>query len=135
MKKIFVDTGAWYALIDRRDPNHDRVVPVFEEFKSRLVTSNFVVDETLTLLRYRLGWQIAYTFGEKVRSNTLAHTIRIQSADEQSAWDIFVRYQDHSFSFTDCTSFAVVERAKITVSLALDDDFRSYGLHCLPMMH
>ena len=98
MKKIFVDTGAWYALIDRRDPNHDRVVPVFEEFRGRLVTSTYVVDETLTLLRYRLGWRIAYTFGEKIRANTLAHTIRIQSADEQVAWDIFVRYQDHSFS-------------------------------------
>lgn len=132
MRQVFVDTGAWYALIDRKDPDHARVVPLFQANRGLLITSNFVVDETLTLLRYRLGWHIAHTFGEQMRTAALTRLVRISPADEDAAWEIFTRYRDKSFSFTDCTSFAVVERLKIDVALAIDRDFRAYGLHCLP---
>lgn len=127
-----MDTGAWYALIDRRDPDHGTVVPSLQANRGRLVTSNFVMDETLTLLRYRLSWEAAQAFGEQIRAGALARTIRITPADEDSAWAIFTRYRDKSFSYTDCTSFAVIERLKISTALAIDRDFRAYGLRCLP---
>ena len=56
MKRVFVDTGAWYGLVDRNDPDHSDVVSRLSEYEGRLQTSNFVIDETLTLLRYRLNW-------------------------------------------------------------------------------
>ncbi|MGH8624930.1 MAG: type II toxin-antitoxin system VapC family toxin, partial [Gammaproteobacteria bacterium] len=68
MRRVFVDTGAWYALIDRADPDHGDVTTQFKAYRGRLVTSNFVFDETLTLLRYRLGWQSAHAFGEQMRA-------------------------------------------------------------------
>jgi predicted nucleic acid-binding protein len=132
VKQIFVDTGAWYALIDRKDPDHEAVSATFREWKGRLVTSNFILDETLTLLRYRLGWQIAHTFGEEVREGLLVQLVRVRPADEEAAWTIFSRYRDKVFSFTDCTSFAVMERLKMKVALAFDSDFRAYGLPCFP---
>lgn len=132
MKRIFVDTGAWYAFIDRNDPDHAGANFQLRSYEKRLVTSNFIIDETLTLLRYRLNWQVAHAFGENVRNGTLCHVARINETDENIAWKIFSNYSDKSFSFTDCTSFAVMSRLKIETALAIDNDFRAYGLHCLP---
>lgn len=50
MKTVFVDTGAWYALTDADDPDHPAVVPVFQEYRGRLVTSNYVFTAPLYAL-------------------------------------------------------------------------------------
>jgi predicted nucleic acid-binding protein len=55
VKQVFVDTGAWHVLIDRKEPDHPTVVPAFQAHRGRLVTSNFVIDETLTTVSPRLG--------------------------------------------------------------------------------
>ncbi len=132
MKRVFVDTGAWYALIDRKDPDHIRVVKVVNQFRNRLVTSDYVFDETLTLLRYRLGWPTAHQYGTTVRSGGVTLLLRIGKNDEEAAWEIFCSYRDKSFSFTDCTSFALMKRHGIDTAVALDRDFKAYGLPCLP---
>ena len=132
MKWVFVDTSGWYALVDRRDPDHDAVTRVFREHRHRLLTSNYILDETLTLIRYRLGWRIAHRFGEELRSGAIARVERVSPRDEEAAWTIFATYSDQSLSFTDCTSFALCNRMKLQLCLAIDNDFRSYGLRCLP---
>jgi predicted nucleic acid-binding protein len=132
VKRVFVDTGAWYALIDAADPDHDAVTAVFRHYRHRLVTSNYVFDETLTLARYRLGWQVAHRIGEQLWDSRLARIERVSPKDEQAAWSIFSGYSDKSFSFTDCTSFALVQRLNLPLCLAIDSDFRSFGLHCIP---
>lgn len=134
MKKAFVDTGAWYALVDEADPDHNRTVECMREYRGRLVTSNYVFDETLTLVRYKLGWQIARRLGEQLRGGRLARVEWISAKDEETAWSIFSRYSDKSFSFTDCTSFALVRRLALPVCLAINEDFRAFGLLCLPVL-
>ena len=67
MNRAFVDTGAWYALLDKNDPDHARMAETFRAYRGRLVTSNFVFDEAVTLARYRLGWDIAQRLGEQLR--------------------------------------------------------------------
>ena len=129
---MFVDTGAWYALTDRRDPDHAPVAAALHEHQSRLLTSNFVLDETLTLVRYRLGWTISQRLGEQLRTGALARLERVSPRDEEAAWTIFSTYSDKSFSFTDCTSFALCERLELPLCIAIDNDFRSFGLHCIP---
>jgi uncharacterized protein len=57
---------------------------------------------------------------------------RISPADEDAAWRIFLRYRDHTFSFVDCTSFALMERLCLTTAITLDEDFRTFGFHYLP---
>lgn len=132
MTRIFVDTGAWYALVDARDPHHDPVVESMREYRGHLITSNFVFDETLTLARYRLGWQVAHRLGERLRDLRLTRLERVSPKDEEAAWSIFSRYRDKSFSFTDCTSIALVRRMELPRCLTLDADFRTFGLHCIP---
>lgn len=132
MKRALVDTSAWYALVDRRDPDHLSVSAVLREWSGRRVLTNFVLDETLTLLRYRLGHAPARAFGEVLGSGEVASIVRVGRMDEARAWEIFCRYRDKSFSFTDCTSFAVIERLRLDCAVALDENFRAYGIRCLP---
>ena len=128
----FVDTGAWYALVDRKDPDHRRVADFLEDQPLRLVTTNFVFDESVTLIRYRLGFAAAKSFGDHLLSAGIASLLPVGQRDEARAWEIFTRYRDKSFSFTDCTSFAMMQRLKIDSAVAIDDDFRAFGLNCLP---
>ena len=127
-----MDTSGWYALIDSKDPGHQSVFDVLQEHRNQLVTSNYIFDETLTLARYRLGFKIALKFGEQMRSGALARIERVSPKDEQAAWKIFTQYSDKSFSFTDCTSFAFCERLKLRSCIALDADFLTFGLRCIP---
>lgn len=134
MKRIFVDTGAWYALLDRNDPDHARVTETFREYRGRLLTSNFVFDEAVTLARYKLGYEVARELGHQLREQRVARLEQVTRKDEAAAWSIFERYDDKRFSFTDCTSFALVQRLGLALCLAIDSDFRSFGLHCLPVL-
>ena len=55
---IFVDTGAWIALSDRRDQYHNDAVAIYTRLKrqkERLLTTDYLIDETVTRLRYDLG--------------------------------------------------------------------------------
>ncbi|MFM8330831.1 MAG: type II toxin-antitoxin system VapC family toxin [Candidatus Methylumidiphilus sp.] len=131
---VFVDTSAWYALIDRADPDHMAVSACMRQHKGALITSNFIFDETVTLLRYRLGWQPAHRFGELLRAGGLAQCVAIEAEDEAVAWSIFVKYNDHELSFTDCSSFALMRRLKLSTAIALDADFHIFGLLTLPAL-
>lgn len=133
MRGLFVDTSAWHALIDGDDPHHEAVAGLIRQHRATLTTTNFVFQETVTLLRYRLGWDPARRFGEALRSRSLAKMISVSTADEDAAWSIFLRYRDHRFSFVDCTSFAVMQRLKLDAAITLDEDFRSFGLYSLPL--
>ena len=91
-----------------------------------LVTTNYVVDETVTLVKNRLSHKIAVEVGKKLWNEAIATLIRVTSSDEKKAWEIFVKYRDKGFSFTDCTSFAVMERLGIAEAFAFDEHFDQY---------
>jgi len=134
MRRAFVDTGAWYALLDKNDPDHVGVVDAFSAWRGRLVTSNYVFDEAVTLARYKLGWDVARRLGTELREQRVARLERVTANDEAAAWTLFEQYRDKRYSFTDCTSFALVRRLALPVCLAVDADFRTFGLHCLPRL-
>ena len=124
---IFVDTGAWYALLDKSDANHRAAVKFYDSLVHPLVTSNYIADEVITLVRNRLGYKVAVEIGQKLWDESIANLFRVMPGDEKKAWEIFVGYQDKTFSFTDCTSFALMERMGITEVFAFDEHFTQYG--------
>lgn len=132
MTRFLVDTGAWFANADDKDPDHLAVGRCLRERVGRLVTTNFIFDESVTLVRYRLGGDAARVFGEQLLAGNAARLVRITRGDEGRAWEIFIRYRDQRFSYTDCTSFAAMHRLGIDTAVALDEDFRAFGLACLP---
>ncbi|MBI4378631.1 MAG: PIN domain-containing protein [Nitrospinae bacterium] len=128
MRRLFVDTGAWYAIVDKKDPDHNKAKYFLKINKIPLITTNFVFDETITLLRCRLGWNVAKDFGHSLKSSKFVSLISIKDEDEERAWEIFLKYKDKDFSYTDCTSFAVMERLKMDTAFTFDSHFQSMGL-------
>ncbi|MBU4373892.1 MAG: PIN domain-containing protein [Euryarchaeota archaeon] len=124
---IFVDTSAWYALFDKNDSDHASAVRFKESLTHSLVTTNYVADEIITLVKVRLGHRITVEIGEKLWDESMATLIRVTSIDEKKAWEIFVKHRDKGFSFTDCTSFVVMERLGIIEAFAFDEHFEQYG--------
>ena len=126
-----MDTSAFLAIENRRDANHRRALAFRDESLEAgepLVTSDYVLDESYTIIRLRAGHSIAVEFGEAVRASRV---LRIESVTPQilnRAWVIFKTFSDKTFSFTDCTSFAVMLRLGLAEAFTFDDDFIQVGL-------
>jgi predicted nucleic acid-binding protein len=132
MERLFVDTSAWFAFVNRMDPDHAVVRAVLNGFEGRLTTSNFVFDETVSLCRYRLGFKAAERVGSVLLDRDTVDLMRISPEDEQNAWGLFRDRADQQYSFTDCTSFVLMRRLGIFRALALDEDFRIEGFDVAP---
>jgi uncharacterized protein len=120
---IFVDTSAWYALVDSDHADHGKAAAFFSANTTPLITTNAIFSETVTLIRYRIGHDAALSFGRKMKESTFVRLVPVAQADEERAWDIFSRYRDQDFSYADCTSFAVMQRMKIGTAFTFDRHF------------
>jgi len=132
MERLFVDTSAWFAHANRDDPRHRDVADVLCGFMGRLVTTNFVFDETITLCVYRLGHRVATSVGAVLLDPEEVELVRLTANDERSAWQLFSGRADKEYSFTDCTSFVVMRRLGITTAASLDEDFVREGFRAVP---
>ena len=124
---IFVDTSAWYASSSVRDANHQAARQFLASVQERLITSDYVVDETLTLFRSRGEDQHAVASGTEVIDGSFAEIITIDKQDFTAAWKMFQQFHDKEWSFTDCTSRVVMQRLGIQRAFAFDDHFRQFG--------
>jgi predicted nucleic acid-binding protein len=134
VKAIFVDTAGWMSCADGADPDHVRSTTARDaalQAGHSLVTSDFVVDETLTLIRFRLGLAAAERWWHQVDSSPRLRWERVESDRFERARVLFFQYHDKDFSFTDCTSFAIMRELRLTHALTTDGHFRQMGFQLL----
>jgi predicted nucleic acid-binding protein len=124
---IFVDTGVWFSLLVLRDPNHAKCAGWFESVAEPLVTSDYVIDETLTLLLMRDERRKALAFGELVIIGNTAIVHWITEEQFNRSWIQFQKLSSAGLSFTDCTSHVVARDLQITKIAAHDQHFLSMG--------
>jgi hypothetical protein len=135
MKVLFVDTAGWMACADESDPAHRQAVAVRDswlEGGGAFVTSDYVADETLTLLRIRLGIEAAETWWRQVDGSSRVRWECVTPARADKARALFFRYRDKDFSFTDCTSFILMRELKLREALTTDHHFAQAGLGIKP---
>jgi len=136
--RLFIDTSAFIAIENTDDENHNLALGYREKIRRgetpfiRLYTSNYLLDESLTLLRVKCGHEVAAAFRETIEASKLISILWIDEATEKNAWEIFRKNKDKDFSFTDCTSFALMERAPIRTAFTFDKHFSQYGLEAVP---
>jgi len=124
---IFVDTGAWYAVFVSDDADHAAAARWIAANRGPLLTTDYVIDETLTLMRARGQHDVALDFGTQAFAGTLAAVHYLTPADVAAAWAVFRRFADKDWSFTDCTSKVVVESLGIAAAFSFDQHFRQFG--------
>jgi uncharacterized protein len=124
---IFVDTRGRFARYVASDADHAAAVGWFANPPDRLATTDYVVDELLTLLKQRGYADIAFAVGATLIEGAACHLEYIFPADITRAWITFFTYRDKGWSFTDCTTRAVMERLKIGTVFTFDHHFREFG--------
>ncbi len=127
MEFIFVDTSVLYAYFDKSDRDHSMAALQIQEAQIPLITTNYIIDETITLLARNLGARLAYKIGSDLLKECFAKIIRVSLDDEKKALEILHKYSDKKLSFTDCLSFVIMENLKIETAFTFDEHFRQYG--------
>jgi len=130
MKGLFVDTAGWMACADAASPAHARATAARDrclEQKGVLVTTDYVMGETLTLIRFRLGLSAAEAWWKQVEGSARLRWEPITPERAEKALHLFFRYADKDFSFTDCTSFVVMQQLRLKQALTTDRHFKQAG--------
>jgi hypothetical protein len=125
---VFVDTGAWFAAFVPTDRDHARADQWLRQNDRPLVTTDYVLDELLTLLLVRGERERALRVGAALLDGSLADLHWMRREDIQQAWEIFRQFSDKGWSFTDCSSRVVMANLGITSAFAFDEHFRQFGI-------
>ena len=135
MRRLFVDTAGWMTMADAKDPLHLASL-VFRDHELEkgtvLFTSNYVLDETLTLIRMRLGLDAAEKWWDLISESPRCRVEWVTPERAEKALHIFFRWRDQSFSFTDCTSFVFMRELSIKDALTADRHFKIAGFQIHP---
>lgn len=132
-RRVFVDSWAWIAIAVADDADHRRATLTMEELlaeRAQLLTSNFVLAETLTRLRYGASLSTALVVADETTTMAAAGLLDVVQVEElfwHSALTWFRRFTDQRFSFVDCTSFAIMEREAVGEALTADRHFATAG--------
>ena len=124
---IFVDTGVWFASVVPADRCHSKVVAFFQHNPSTLITTDYIIDETLTLLRAGGEAVKAIVLGRQFLDLQIANVVYITPQIFSKAWAIFRDHPSRRWSFTDCTSKIVMDERHIQKALSLDHHFSEFG--------
>lgn len=137
--KTFVDTGGWISVVVEVDQYHDIGVLHYEELinrRERLFTSDYLLDETVTRIRYDVSHTTAVSFLDLIREAERFGSLSVLRVDA-AVWDaaeaIFRQYHDQDFSFTDCTSFVLAQQAEVDEVFGFDHHFLMFGFNVKPL--
>lgn len=111
-KFVFLDTSGWIALYNKRDSFYQEAQDLNKELidgNYYYLTTNFILDETYTGLLFKAGHSISVDLGERIRNTETVKIIYITKDIEDRSWELFKKYSDKDFSFTDCTSFIILQ--------------------------
>lgn len=132
---IYIDTEALIARYIARDDHHTEAQSCWkalEKNKTRLFTSNFVLDETFTLLGRRAGYKFAAERATAIYSSEAFTILRPDKSNELEALRFFEKYSDQMVSYTDCISFALMRKHKIKRAFTFDKHFDLAGFQIMP---
>ncbi len=128
--KVFVDTSAWVAYFDKKGTNHENALNIWQQLKREraiLCTTDYILDETLTLLKIRAGSDASLIAVNAIIKSPSTEVIWVKEKLFMGALKLFEKYKDQRFSFTDCISFEVMKISNIQKAFAFDVDFLKSG--------
>lgn len=134
-RRLFVDTGAWYAIQVVDDEWHREAAGTFTQLirgPHVLVTTNHVVGETYTLLRVLCGHAAALRFLDYLDEAKRIERTFVSAELERRAYRLLRQYADQDFSFVDATSFALMRAERLRHAFAFDRHFATAGFLRVP---
>jgi uncharacterized protein len=133
--RLFVDTWGWIALSDRAEAQHKTAKAILQDrgrVRSRVITSDYVLDETFTLVFLRRPFPEAWRFARGLMMDAASGTLRVEAVSLnifRSALELRQRFADKPrISFTDLTSMAIMRELQTTEILTADAHFQQVGM-------
>lgn len=130
---IFIDTSAFYAVLDRDDDNHQKARKIWNEVfsdENTIVTSNYVLVESFTLIQHRLGLEAVRGFQEDVLP--LISIEWVDEATHRSGVSALLTASRRKLSLVDCVSFELMRTLGIKTAFAFDPHFAEQGIKHIP---
>jgi uncharacterized protein len=131
--KVFIDTSAFFAFIDKDDQNHERSKSTWIgliESNTICITSNYVIVETFALLQNRIG--IAAVRGFQADIIPVLQVEWVDSFMHDAAVSGLLAASRKKLSLVDCSSFEIMRRLGVKSAFTFDLHYREQGFHCLP---
>lgn len=134
MERVFVDSSAWIALFNKSDKFYKQAVLSYHLLKKAhqsLYTSDYVIDETITTIFKKTNHAWAVWAGEILFKSKIITIIYISSDYLPLTWELFKKYSDKNFSFTDVSCLAVMKNLNIKKAFSFDQEFRKAGVELI----
>ena len=125
---VFVDTSAFYAVLDRNDDNHASAKAIWGRLlnsRAALLTNNYVLLETCALLQNRLGIAALRSFQQDIFP--LLRVDWISAERHHGAVEAALAAQRRRLSVVDCASFQTMRAHGVDVAFCFDEHFREQG--------
>ncbi len=129
---VFIDTSAFYALMDGSDEFHEMAKQIMETLLKNdvsLTTSNYIIIEVMALLQSRLGFEAADVFYEDILQ--LVSLLWIDQSTHEIAVELWRGLGRKKVSLVDCVSFMTMRQTKIHKTFSFDKHFSEQGFEIL----
>ena len=130
----FVDTSAFFAVLDADDLNHGSAKAEWESLladsRTILVTTSYVLVETLALLQHRLGLEAVRVFDEDIYP--LLRVDWVDADRHRSGMSGILGALRRSLSLVDCVSFDTMRGLGVRAAFTFDPHFAEQGFDCRP---
>lgn len=130
---IFIDTSALCALLDRDESQHERVKTAWGRIVvpgNTLVTTNYIVTETIALLQRRFGLDSVRTLDQDILP--LVNIEWIDETAHRAGLAAVFQTDRRALSFVDCVSFEVMRSEGIQHAFTIDSHFKKQGFKVIP---
>jgi predicted nucleic acid-binding protein len=131
---VFVDTSGFLALWDAGDQHHGAAVRLQSDLtrkRRRFLTTDYIVDETATLLLVRHSHAAATDFLDSISSSGALCLEWVGQDRFFLACTRFRHHSDKEWSLTDCVSFTVMQELRIRDAFTTDRHFLQAGFNAL----
>jgi hypothetical protein len=139
---IFADTSFLVAFYNRRDDYHQKARDFISELIDRgqntqFLITDYIFDETLTTILNRSNKHLAIQAARKIFSSSFISIATVDPAIFSKSYELFIRYTDKEWSFTDCSSITFLREhfQNRSVQVAtFDQHFAAAGFQTVPVM-
>lgn len=131
--RIFVDTSAFYALLDQDDRFHESAKQVWInelDGEGRFVTHNYILVETHALVQARLGMHAVRTFEDELLAPV--DVLWVDDTLHNQVTEAHLSADERDISLVDRTSFLLMRTRGFETAFCFDEDFEEHGVEVVP---
>lgn len=131
-ERVFVDSSAFYALMDRSDKCHGPAKdlwPSLLEDHIFLSTSSYAVMETLNIIQDRLGFKAAHVWHKDILG--VIEVLWVDQEVHARGYELWLNLGRRQYSLVDCISYVLMHRNKINKVFCFKQGYGEQGFEVL----